>query len=87
MNGDSPAVSTRIVRGVMETTGRDQTELPVLYDCIDPDALDALVDRMADGEVSFGYAGCDVTVRSDETVSVERRQGPDVAAGASARSD
>ena len=54
----------------MEVTGKNDEELPVLYDCIDPEGLDAVIDRMTDGEVSFVYAGCRVTVTSDETICV-----------------
>lgn len=64
-------VSTRVVREVMEATGKDQKELPILYECIDPEGLDAVIDRMSAGEVSFNYAGCEVTVRSDETVQID----------------
>lgn len=64
-------VSTRVVREVMEATGKDQKELPILYECIDPEGLDAVIDRMSAGEVSFSYAGCEVTVRSDETVQID----------------
>ena len=66
-------VSGRVVNEVIEVTGKDQDELPILYDCIDPEGLNAVVDRMSAGEVSFTYAGCKVTVTSDETVHVERQ--------------
>ncbi|MEF8778223.1 MAG: HalOD1 output domain-containing protein [Natronomonas sp.] len=76
MDGSGSSVSNRVVWNVAETTGIDQAELPVLYDHIDPDALDSLVEKMSDGEVSFTYAGCDIAVESDGTVRVDERSSP-----------
>lgn len=64
-------VAERIVQAVADSTDDDALELPPLYDTIDPEALDALVTRISDGEVSFNYAGQRVTVQSDGTVVVE----------------
>jgi hypothetical protein len=66
-------VSERVIRTISTAADSDPTELPPLYDAIDPDALDALVERMSDGSVSFAYAGYDVTVESDGTVEFEER--------------
>jgi hypothetical protein len=66
-------ISERIVWTVATAADRDPLELPPLYDAIDPDALDALVDRMSDGTVSFAYAGYEVTVRSDESIDLDDR--------------
>lgn len=47
--------------------------LPPLHDVIDPDALTRLTPPSTNGtewEVAFPYAGCEVTVRSGDTVSV-----------------
>lgn len=68
---ERPTVSERVIHEVATATGRDALELPILRDVIEPDALDALVDRMVDGEVTFAYAGYDVTVTSDETITLE----------------
>jgi predicted phosphoadenosine phosphosulfate sulfurtransferase len=81
------AVSTRIVTKVAEATNKDQVELPVLYDCIDPEALNTLVDRMSDGEVSFNYAGCEITAMSDGDIRVDERPVGDNASEASLRCD
>ncbi len=64
-------VSERIVRRVAEATDSDVSELPTLYDAIDPEGLDALVARMSNGVVSFSYAGHEVTVDSDGSISVD----------------
>lgn len=67
----SSPVSERVVRRVAARTGRDPLDLPVLHDLVDPDALDTLVEGMADGQVSFTYAGHEVTVTSDGEISLE----------------
>lgn len=41
-----------------------------LYEAIDPDALTACVQGMAEGEVSFSYAGARVTVESSENIRI-----------------
>lgn len=64
-------VSNRVVNKVMEATGKDQEELPILYECIDPEGLNAVIDRMSAGEVSFSYAGCAVTVKSDGSIRID----------------
>lgn len=71
MAQERPTVSERVIREVATAANRDALELPILRDAIEPDALNALVDRMVDGEVTFAYAGYDVTVTSDETITVE----------------
>lgn len=67
----STTVSERVIEEVATTINSDALELPRLYDAVDPDALDALVERMSDGEISFTYAGQVVTVDSAGTVDVE----------------
>lgn len=63
--------SERVIDAVAETTERDPTELPPLYDTLDPDALDALLRTGFDGTVSFTFAGCSVTVGDDGEIRVE----------------
>lgn len=63
-------VSEQVYRKVADTTNTDAGELPPLYDAIDPDALDALVENMSDGKVTFTFAGHTVTVTSDGTISL-----------------
>lgn len=67
----SGSVSEQVVQEVANTTGKDALELPSLYEVIDPDALDTLVAEMSDGGVSFSYAGHEVTVKSDGSISLE----------------
>jgi len=69
--GAEENVSTAIVEAVSASTGTPISELPVLYDVIDPDALDALfAGRRASGRVEFRYAGHVVTVRADRTIEL-----------------
>ena len=71
LSGDT--IPGRIVRRVATATDSDPLELPPLYEAIDPDTLDSLVEGMADGELSFAYAGYQVSVDSVGTVSVDVR--------------
>lgn len=61
-------VSERVIQKVADATNSDPLELPPLYGPIDPDALDALIEQMSDGTVSFTYVGQEVTVNSDGTI-------------------
>ncbi|SIR04147.1 hypothetical protein SAMN05421858_1215 [Haladaptatus litoreus] len=74
---DRPSI--RVVNAIAEHEGTTPTEIrPVLYDIIDPDALDSLFSETqlgnsrSDGHVSFEYDGHKVTVYSDGRVEIER---------------
>jgi hypothetical protein len=67
MRGRSQAALVAAVAAYADT---DPLALPRLYDVVDPDALDALIASMAEGQVAFEYAGCTVTVDSDSRVDV-----------------
>lgn len=62
--------TVQVIQTVAETTSTDPLELPPLYDTIDPDALDSLVEDMTTGTISFNYTGLDITVHSDGTVII-----------------
>lgn len=64
-------VSERVVREVAGTTHSDALELPPLYEAIDPEALDTVVETMSNGAVSFTYLKHEVTVTDDGSISVE----------------
>lgn len=84
VDADQPA-SLAVVEAVAAVSGRSPTAaageadpLEPLFEAVDPEALDALVDASAgaDGravEVAFEYAGHDVTVEAADatTVTVE----------------
>lgn len=72
-------LSIRVINAIAEHEGTTPTEIrPVLYDTIDPDALDSLFsathqgDTRADGNVEFRYGPHRVTVHSDGRIEIER---------------
>lgn len=67
--------TTGIVEAVSAVTDRNPSELPALYDVVDPDALETLYDseRVSHGDgvsVSFEYAGVVVVVRSGGGIEI-----------------
>lgn len=68
--------TTAVIDAVTAVSGDDPTEIPPLYDVIDPDALDALFpaddERTTDSErrVEFTYDGYRVIVRNGPRASV-----------------
>lgn len=71
MSPRGQTVTERVIRAVANGTGTDPLELPPLAATIDPDALNALIRTLSDGEVSFRYAGCAVTVDGSGDVRIE----------------
>ncbi|WP_324663266.1 HalOD1 output domain-containing protein [Haloarcula sediminis] len=73
---ESEALSHAVVVAVAERNGVDPLDLDErLYDCIDPDALDALFTssgQNACGTVQFVMAGCHVEVTAERQLRVER---------------
>lgn len=68
------APSEAIVTAVAEREDVAVTEVPPLYHTIEPDALDQLFDRRRPGEVTFEYAGYEVTVRGPDRISIRERR-------------
>lgn len=72
--------SEAVIYRVAEQQDVDPVELPPLYESIDPDALDSLVQSSAASdsqlEVEFTYAGHDVTVTGSGTVLLEEAIAP-----------
>ncbi|MBX0297208.1 HalOD1 output domain-containing protein [Haloarcula nitratireducens] len=73
MGETSGGLSERIVQRIATTTNSDVTELPPLHDSINPDALETTVEEMSGGAISFRYAGHEVTVVQDGTISLEEQ--------------
>lgn len=71
MVSNDASVSVRVVETVADSTSRDALALPPLYDAVDPDALESLVETMSAGEISFRYAGRRVTVTSDGRIDLD----------------
>ena len=66
-----------IVSGVAARTGCGVTDLPPLYDVVDPEALEQVFAsppgsrrQSNDGRFVFTYAGCEVMVDGDDELTV-----------------
>jgi hypothetical protein len=86
------SVTETVVEAVAEETGRDPFDLPPLYEAVDADALNRLVDRIRGDRgsnltVSFVVAGCTVEVAGAGEVRVEQRREHRDAALAEATTD
>ena len=63
--------SIAVLEAVSEAKETCATELPPLYEVVDPDALDRIFsDRRTSGSVTFQYAGYTVSARSDRTIEI-----------------
>jgi len=74
----SPA--TALVEAICDSTGALPTELPPLYESVDPEALDATLTGLADnsvaGRVQFTYGDYRVTMTSDCEAAIHERDPP-----------
>ncbi|WP_458210445.1 HalOD1 output domain-containing protein [Haladaptatus sp. NG-SE-30] len=74
----------KITAAVAAETNTASDELDSIYECIDPDALEALFASTlqgtlrTNGKVLFHYAGCQVTVNANRTVEVDSLKNPDI---------
>ena len=66
-----PDASERVIETVAQQSNTDTLDLPPLFDALDPDALDSLIRGMTEGNVSFDYAGYNISVNSDGVVEVK----------------
>lgn len=70
ISGEEP-IAQRILDAVAEKEGTSPREFhQPLYDVVDADALDRLVDGKLNGHVQFQYLGYRVTVDGDGAISV-----------------
>lgn len=65
-------VSDGVVRAVAAFENCEPTALPVLYDAVDPDALDSLFDSANDGHlnVTLTYADCEIRIGTGREITV-----------------
>lgn len=70
----------RVVRVVADEAEVDPLDLPPLYNTIDTDALDAVVETVPTGSVQFRYADYFVTVYGDGSIEVTEESDLDLAA-------
>jgi len=68
--------STQVIRGVEEIVGQGAEKQTWLYDCVDPDALDAIFGQKHDGsprtngKITFPARGCEILVNADGEIVV-----------------
>ncbi|WP_432508312.1 HalOD1 output domain-containing protein [Halorubrum ezzemoulense] len=71
--GSGPSPSLAVVEAIADLAGVDPADLPeegvVLYEHVDPDALNSLVAGRSDADVSLTVAGYDVRVGPDSAVA------------------
>jgi hypothetical protein len=77
---DDSTVSYDVITSVAAERGVDPLTLEPLSEVVDPDALDAIYGRNGIASpgtplrVEFTYAGCDVVLDADGTVTVSQRE-------------
>ncbi len=62
---DYESTSTAVVSAVKTAVGCEMTDLPPLYDTVEPEALDRLA-AAGTVRVRFRFAGCEVELSEDE---------------------
>jgi len=74
---ESERMVSAIVSGVAACTGSGVTDLPPLYNVVDPQALEQVFTsplgsrhRSNDGRFVFIYAGCEVMIDGDDELTV-----------------
>lgn len=75
--------ATRVVTAVAAAADTDPVDLPPLYDTLDPEALNTLINSSESGSVllTFSYTGYRVTVHGNGEVDVEGEPDHEAATG------
>lgn len=68
---DDQLPSTTIIEAIAAVTNTELTDIPPLTDFVNPDAVDELFAGRDGGLLTFTYAGCQVRVINDTTVTVQ----------------
>ena len=73
----SERMVSAVVSGVAACTGRGVTDLPPLYNVVDPEALEQVFTsppgsrrRSNDERIVFTYAGCEIVIDGDDELTV-----------------
>jgi hypothetical protein len=69
-------LSTEIAQTVAEAVGVDPLELDPLYDVVDPEVVEQLLDTpqvSEESSITFAYAGRQVTVAGEGVIHVENQ--------------
>lgn len=68
------AISEAVIAAVATFTSREPTDLPPLFEAVDPDALNRLFTHPYDAgrrfTVNFNYAGCAIQIARDGQITV-----------------
>lgn len=75
-SSESVRPSVAVVNRVAAIEGIEPTDLPTLYEAVDPDALDALVESTSkadscDFQIEFPYHGYEVTVTTNGVIHID----------------
>lgn len=71
VTGAASTPSIAVVNAVAAAEGCAPANVPEpLYDAVDPDALDAVVESLDEGRLTFTYQGYEVTVGADGSVNL-----------------
>jgi hypothetical protein len=70
MDGVERTVSELIVEKVAEVTDCDPLDLPPLYQSIDPDAVDELIESLSSGTIHFTYANQNIEIASSGEIAL-----------------
>lgn len=63
--------SLHVIEAIADATDADPATMPPLYDTVDPDALDAMLDADATVEIVFEYDGHAIEISGDGDVLVD----------------
>jgi len=78
--GPDESLTRTILRGVAALRGIAERDLETLYECIEVDALESVVQHASVRDsrvtVEFTFQGCTVLVRSDEPIRIIENQSP-----------
>jgi hypothetical protein len=72
---DCPSPTEQVVLEIAEQEGIEPTELPPLYDTIDPEALNALLTTDTVSDLTFEYLDYEVTVTAPDHITVSEVEG------------
>lgn len=79
-DADTAAIS--VINAIAALTGIPPTSMEPLYESVDPEALERVLESGADGScgsstlsVSFTHEGCGVTIRADGQLTVRLQRG------------
>lgn len=73
MSGRDSNPSEAIVLEIAERTDVNPVDLPPLYERVDPEALDSLVQGPGSVHVTFEYTGYEVTVSETGCIAIHER--------------